>query len=833
MNRSLIDLVARLRDNVRYALRGYRRYPGFTILATLTLALGIGANSTIFGVVDRLLLRAPAHVRDPESVVRFITTARGVFSPEPFTTPLGDYKGYAALRDGARSYDNVAGFMTREVTMGLGSEARLVNATFATASLFPLIGLRPILGRFYSTDEDAEGAAPVIVLGEDLWRSQFAGDPAALGRLVTIQGTKHSVVGVAPRGFTGVDLGKVDAWLPLHSSAPAAFGHLPGLKWKDLGGYWMSFVARLKPGVTTARASAEATVLISNARGPNVSVGNDLRVSTASIIPGRDGDRSEQSRIAVWLAAMAALVLLVACANVANLLLARSVARQREIAVRLAIGATRHQLFAQLLTEGLVLAVFGGAAALVATYWTAGALRAVLLPDVAWDTSPVDGRVFAATAVVALATGIIASVVPALRASRPDVTGALKLGERSGGSVTHTATRTSLVIAQSALCVVLLVSAGLFVRSLYNLKTTDLGLDAERTLVVDMQLAATTGFSQPQVAAFYDKAAEAVRPLPGIERVSMASSHPFGHGYGGGLTIPGRDSLPTAPTGGPYEFDVSPGYFATLGTQLRRGRDFTDADRKGAQPVLIVNEALAQLYWPGVDAIGQCARISGRGDACAEIVGVVATSHRSGIRESPSLVYYVPLLQSLQSYTGRTRSLLMRTAPGADARAVARLVQRRVQSLEANLPFVKVVPLSDLLASDLQSARLGAVLFGVFGALALTIAAVGLYGVVSFGVTQRRRELGVRMALGARQSDILGLILGTGVRHALIGILLGLAVAYAGAPRLESLLYEVSPRDGIIMGSVALLLFAVSVVACVAPAWQATRVDPAMTLRSE
>jgi predicted permease len=484
-----------------------------------------------------------------------------------------------------------------------------------------------------------------------------------------------------------------------------------------------------------------------------------------------------------------------------------------------------------------VLAAIGGAAALLAAYWGAGALRTVLLPGFDWSSPPIDGRVFAATSAVTLGTGLLTGLVPALQASRPDLVGALKLGERSGGSTTHSRTRAALLVAQTTLCVVLLVAAGLFVRSLHNLRTADLGLDADRALAATVELSAVPGYTRDRIAAFFDDAAAAVRTLPDVERVSLATAYPFAFGmYGGTLELPGRpaDSLARLSRGVPYEFDVTPGYFATLGVPLRRGRDFTDADRAGAPRVLIVNEALARLYWPGEDPVGRCARIAGHGPECAEVVGVVASSHLRRVREEePSLAYFVPLAQSLDSYTGATRALLVRPRAGADPAVVAGHVRKRMQSLARDLPFVSVGSLGGRVAFELEPARLGATLFTLFGALALAVAAVGLYGVVSFGVAQRTREFGVRLALGATGGRVVRLVLREGVRYAAIGIALGLAAALAGGRLLAPFLYGVSPHELSVLGSVSAVLLAVAVVACTLPAWRATRVDPASALRSE
>jgi predicted permease len=822
-----VSLFEHVVQDLNYALRGLRRSPGFAAAVVVTLALGIGANATLFGVIDRLLLRPPDYVREPDRVVRFYTFGKSSFRKEWFSNSLGDYAGFAAIRDRATSFEHVAGFLTRKVTLGRGAEAAQLQGTLVSANFFPLLGVRPVLGRFFADDEDRETASPTLVLSEEVWRTRFGGDSTVLGRLVKVQGTQYAVVGVAPRGFTGTELTRTDLWLPMHVAARDV---LRGSQWQEEGGYWMEFVARLKPGATNARANAEASALLRQSRGAHLDIGDSLRVEVGSVIRARGPNPEPEVRTAKWLAAMSLVVLLIACANVANLLLARAVERRREIAVRVALGIGRGRLVAQLLGEGVLLAALGGLAALVVAYWSSVALRSFLLPNIVWTGWPVDTRTLGITASAALLTGLLTGLVPALQASHPDLVAGLKAGERSSGSRTHKTTRVSLLVAQAALSVVLLIGAGLFVRSLHNVQSLDLGVRADSVMIVSVDLKGI-GYTRPQVAAFFEQAAERVQGLPIAERVSLASAYSFGGSVGSGVTIPGHDSLPALPSGGPYEFDVSPGYFSTLGTRVLRGREFSAVDGARGEPVVIVNQTMADLYWPGHDPVGACVKIDGHGDACARIVGVVANARRYSLNEERQLMFYAPLAQSDSTFAGSWRALLFR--PRGDPLAAARAVREALQSLAANLPYVSVTPMSEALSPQVRPWRLGAVLFSVFGILALAVAALGLFSVVSFGVEQRRGELGIRMALGAEQGDVLRLVLREGALYAICGVAVGSLVSFALSPLAIPLLFGVSPRDPTVYGAVAGMLLLVALVASALPALRTTHVDPASVLRAE
>lgn len=814
------------RDDLRFALRSLRRRPILTTAAALTLALGIGVNATMFGIVDRLLVRPPAHVQEPERVVRFYTTAS---SPgpgqEPFTTVLADHQTYTLYRDNARSLSHVAGFMQRELTLGRGLAARQIDATLATASLFPMLGVQAVRGRFFAEEDDRASATPTVVLSHELWESQFGGRASVVGETIHVAGREYTVIGIAPPEFTGIELGTTDLWLPLHVAYPAAFGTLSG-PIERIGGFYLDLAARLRPGITSEAASAEATSLRRGNPSPS-SMQSSLTTTLGPAIEERGLDASDDVRIATWVAWMSIVVLLIACANVANLLVARAVERRREIAVRLALGVTRWRLARLVMIEALALATSGAMLAILLSLWTTDLLRATLLPDITWATRPLDPRILGATAVIALVAGVLAGFIPALRAGHGDLTPALKQGERSHGSASHAIVRRSLLVVQGALSVILLIGAGLFVRSMDQLHAVDLGIDPD-ALVAQVHLE-TAGYKEADVAAFFERAVEAVRPLPSVERVALAATTPFGSAYGSSVRIPGRDSLPELPSGGPYEYVVSPGYFATIGTSLLRGRDFSENDRAGATPVMIINETMARAYWPNENPLGQCAVLST--GVCAEVVGIVENARRFQLQEEPSALFYIPVAQSAGRHAASQRVLVARARN--NARDAARDVRVAIQSLAPNLPFVNVQPLRERIDPQLRPWRLGAVLFSTFGVIALLVGATGLYGVINFGVVQRRPEFAIRGALGQRAPAMVRSVLAEAVRYMALAVALGTLASLALGRVVESLLYGVSPYDVTVYVTVTLLLLTIALVAAAIPALRAARVNPAEALRAD
>jgi predicted permease len=807
-------------QDIRYALRALRRSPTFTLAALLCFALGIGANATMFGVVDALMFKPPAQVRDPGRVVRiYFTQSASVFGR--FTQASTSYPNFTELRDGVAGFERVAAFWTRQVEMGRGAGASQARGSLVSASYFPLLGVRPALGRFFSADEDRPGGAPVAVLSHAYWRRQYAGDSSVQGRALRVGNALYTIIGVAAEGFTGPDVQAVDIWLPV---AVAGNPLMADDALTNRGDTWIELLARLRPGVPAPQAALQATLVYRRGDAAEIWKDPTAAVELGPIQAARGPEASAGAKVSVWLAVVSALVLLIACANVANLLLARAMRRRREVALRLALGAGRWRLARQLLTESLLLALLGAAAALVVAAWAGPLIRTFVLPKDAALGSALDLRVLLFTALVALVTGVLSGLAPALRASRPDLAVALKAGEREG-TYQRSRTRAGLLVAQTSLTLVLLAGTGLFVRSLRNVLRIDIGLEPRRVMLADVNVF-NLGYTRPQVDALFQRLVERARTVPGVDRAALSMGGPFGWQFGHAIRVPGLDSIPLPKSGGPYINGVTPDFFATLGTRILRGRGFTEADRAGAAQVAVVGETMARLLWPRGDAIGKCIMLRSD-DSCAEVVGIAADQIRYDPTEGVKLQYYVPLGQQDNGH----RTLWVRTR--GDPHLVAGALQRALAGAAPDLPYVSVRPLEDLVAPEYQPRRLGATAFGLFGGLALVLAALGLYGVLAYTVAQRTQELGVRLALGAAPGDVAALVVRQGLGVAGIGVVLGTLAALGAGRVLASVLYGVSPRDPVVLASAAALLLAVAATASWVPARRAARVDPVVALRSE
>ncbi len=820
-----------LSQDLGYALRGFARQPGFATVIVATLGLGIGANAVMFGLVDRLLLKPPAHVANAAGVSRFQMTEHDASFNQTWTNESMAWLTFTDQRDHAGYFSDIAAYFTQpDMPLGRGADAGKVPVTLATPSFFRMLGVRPHLGRFYSEDEDGPGKAQTVAVVSYAYASRaFGGPDRAIGRTLFLGSQSYSVIGVAPRGFRGVDLGAVDVWVPFHAGARDVVGKSDEFR-KTYNWQWLKVLARLKPGVTRAQASDEATRVQRAAVESVVDVDHKAVASLVSLQGfERQAVSHARERVALWLASVSLVVLLIVCANVANLLLARAASRRREIAVRLALGVGRGRLVRQLLAESLLLAAGGGALALVLARWGGQLLRATLLPNVSWSDSPLDWRVAGVTALATLVTGLLTGLAPAVQASRPALTAALKSGAADVASP-RSRLRTGLLATQACLSLVLLVGAGLFVRSLWRVVHTDTGYDPRNLLVasVDLDLAA---FDRPGQLAFYDQALERLRTIPDVERASLAINSPFWTMNSTRFRLTDRDSTPRVPEGGPYYNGVSPEYFATLGMRMVRGRGFTAEDRVGSAPVMVVNQRLAQFFWPRGEPLGQCVKVGADSLPCVQVIGVVATARVDAIQEKPRAMYYVPLAQSSTMGMSRDRILFLRTR----GQPVAMIPQVRATflSMAGNLPFANIRTFQSQIDPEIQPWRLGAVMFGVFGGLALLVAALGLYSVMSYAVVQRTREFGIRSALGASGRQIVRSVLRDGLRVVLAGMAAGAAVALLGGRFLAPMLYQTSARDPVVFLVVVGTLLAASIVAVVIPALRATRVDPLTALRSD
>ena len=820
-----------LGQDLRYVLRALRHSPGFSAMVVVTLGLGIGANAAMFGIIDRLLLRGPAHIVDADRVARlYATQANGDIGP--FTYSVVGFVSYIRLRENVRTFDDLAVYSRTEATVGHGEDARRVKLGRVSWTFFPVLGVKPVVGRFFDASEDrVPRGDDVIVLDEGYWRRAYGGDRAAIGRTLVIGGVPYTIVGVAPQGFTGVELEQRDGWVPI--SLPH-WG--PGGNWSTAwDNNWLQIVGRLKPGVSAEEASADLTS--AHRRSYDGPADNTIRDATFSVAPLRydtRGKETTETRVSRWLLAVAVIVLLIACANVANLFVARAARRRREVAVRLALGVGRGRLVRLLLAESTVLALAGGGLGVALAFGGGNFVRGVLLPNVAWTDAAVDVRVLAVTAVAAILTGLLVGLVPALQGTRVALVSALKTGTRDGGSG-RSRLRTVLTVTQAALSVVLLVGTGLFVQSLWRVNRLELGLEPNRVVMLSFDWPSVPGQSQEDRAvsrvrqnSFYETALARVRALPGVERAAVVIGTPFRSSNSTALRVPGIDSIPKLAGGGPYIRSVSDDYFATAGTRVLRGREFSAADVSSGAPVAIVNETMARALWKDRDPIGQCLLIDTL--PCSSVIGVVEDARRFQLREDPAMQYYIPLgRERLLGFGGRR--LFIR--PAGDAAALGAGVRREILRLDPTIGYVTVEMMQDALDPQIRPWRLGATMFGVFGALALVVAAIGLYSVIAYLVAQRRHELGVRIALGAQVGDVAALVIRYGVGLAAVGTVIGSVLALNGARWIEPILFETSPRDPKVFAVVVGVLLIVALLASLVPAWRASRVDPIDALRSD
>lgn len=790
----------------RRLLRGGGSSAGLVVLC---FALGLGVNASLLTVLDRLLLAGPAGVKAPGDLRRlyFDLTIPGMGS---FVSGSTSYPNYADLRAAATGFSDLAAYFPTEVPVGHGAGARKVSAALVSESFFPLLGVEPAAGRLFTGKE----RAPVAVVSGRMARRLSGGEDVPLGAKVLVGGQVYTIVAVLPREFTGVELSPVDLWLPLDAAAQVGMGS----SWREQrGSSFLEIVGRLSPGATEPQAEGQASGVFQRALRQD-DPQTTARVSTGPIQRATGPSDPAGRRLAFWLTGASFLVLLIACGNVAHLLVVRNLGRRRELALKLALGCGRGRLVAASLGESLVLATLGAAAALALYVPGLRLMQWLLLPS---DVILQPARSLAILAGLLPAAGVLAGLAPALWASREQPAEVLKTG---GSAVAGPSGALRILVAfQVALTLLALVGAGLFLLSLRRVAGVHLGFEAERVVVAVFDTAPATPMGE--VERRYREALEGLLRMPGVERASLAAGIPFSSSFALTLAVPGRD-LPRPPTGGPYVNAVSPGFFRTLGTRLRRGRMFEE--REG-DPVAIVNETMARLVWPREEPVGECLQIGGADAPCATVVGVVEDAVRSRLGEASTPQYYIPLSQAPALLS--SRALFVRSAEGA--RLESEAIRRQILALSPNLPYVEVFRLADLAATQARPWRAGMVVFSLFGALALVLSVVGVHGTVAQAVARRTRELGIRFALGAPWRAAVRSLVAPTLSAAAVGAAVGLGAALLAGSYLQPLLFEVSARDLRVLALSVLLVLLVAWVAAYAPARRVRRIAPADVLREE
>ncbi len=823
-----------LRHDVRYAIRGLRLKPGFALAVVTTLGLGIGANAAMFGIVDRLLFRPPPLLKDPSTVHRvyLYDTYRGKES----VSGVSEYVRYTDLAKWTTSFSRTTGYTERDLAVGVGEASREMPIGVVSASFFGLFDAPPALGRYFTDAEDQPpSGTAVAVLSYPMWQVQYGGRGNVLGTTIQIGPVIYTVIGVAAPGFVGLWSEEPPAaYIPITNYGSTVALDLIRLTrpwWETYSWGWMDMLVRRKPGVTIEAANADVTQAFlksyrsemeEHTRATPIEIARPHGV-VASVLHDRGPNASSVAKVATWVAGMSVIVLLVACANVANLLLARALRRRREIAVRLALGIRRGRLLTQLLTESLLLGVLGGALGLVLAHWGGAALRAGLMAKSEAPTGLRDPRTVLYAAAAAVAVGLLTGLAPVLQARRADLTSDLKAGSREG-TYTRSRARTGLLVLQGALSVLLLIGAGLFVRSLRNVRGVRLGYDVDPLMIVNLHMRGVQ-LDSARTVALRLRLLDAAREIPGVEHTSLETSMPFWSMWSTGLYVEGIDTVRKL---GRFDLNaVSPDYFATVGTRLLRGRGITDQDVEAAPRVMVVSQAMGRVLWPDKDPIGQCIKVGADTMPCTFVVGVAENIKEQSLSADSGFYYYLSAAQWAPNNGG----LFVRTR--GDASRFQETVRKRLQQEMPGASYVTLTPFADILGPQTRSWQLGATMFVAFGGLALVLAAVGLYGVIAYNVTQRTHELGVRVALGAQGTDVVRLVVSDGLRIAGIGVAVGAAVALWGARWVEPLLFRESPRDPTVFGAVVLMLVGVAAFASWVPARRAARVDPNVALRTE
>ena len=810
----------RLVQDGRFGFRMLRRAPGFSIVAILCLTLGIGANAVVSGWMEGILFRPYPGVANQDRLVDVAGTANG----ESGFTDLS-FPDFTDLEKGSTLFDAFIVSKIIGTTLTSGDRAERLVGLMVSPNYFQALGVRPVLGRGFAPDEGiGRNAHPVTVISYGEWKTRFRGDPAIIGKTQQYNNVSHVIVGVAPEGFLGTFVGySMQFWVP--TSMQAAFDP-GGYKLEDRGARWIEGFALLKRGVTLDQAQAEISAAAKRLDSdyPDIDRGRGVRLlplwrstfdNAQNLLP--------TLRIGIG---VALFVLLIACANVANLLLVRSFVRRHEITVRLALGAGRTRLVRQLFTEAMLLSLVATGCGVLMAYWLRNALT-LFFPSTGGIVYTIHGdfdwRVWLLSAAVGIGSVIVFAAVPALQSSRADLSTALKSDTRSAsGHRDRSRLRSALVVFQVALSFVLLVGAGLVFESLQSLRSASPGFSTREVLTTAINLFAA-GYDSTRAKSFDDRLLQGVRAIGGVEGAALARSTPFANRpYDGGpIAVDGFDPKPDEQPAASYN-SVTPGYFATMGIELLSGRDFTSGDDESSEPVAIVGETMVAQFWRGENPIGKRLQVQGK---WRQVVGVAKNIKFESLLDAPKALFYVPLRQNFSTQV----AVFIRTSKSPDA--LTANLTREIHALDPRIAPYEVITMREQVARATSAQRVAVVLLGLFGALAVLLASIGLYGMMAYAVSQRSRELGLRTALGAAPSALLRLVLSDGLALTAVGIFLGGAVAVAATRLLAYMLYKVSPRDPVAFVAALVVMILAALVACLMPAWRASRTDPVKALR--
>jgi putative ABC transport system permease protein len=804
-------------QDLRFGLRQLLVKPGFTAIATLSLALGIGANTAIFSLVDAVLLR-PLPFHDPDRLAIVWEDAAKIGFPRNTPAPAN----YADWKAQNQVFEDMAALNWRVYNLTDEGEPEKVEAQGVTANFFTLLGVKPELGRVFTQDEDKPDGNKVALLSYGLWRRRFGGDPGLIGKEILLDGQKHTVIGVAPPGFQFLSK-ETSLWVPMAFSPQEL---------ANRGGHYLTVVARMKPGVGLRQANADIAAIMQriNRDNPQSWSGFELGSIVVSLREQLAGD--VRPALIVLLVAVG-FVLLIACSNIANLLLSRGSARYREIAVRAALGAGRNRIVRQLLTESVLLAVAGGVSGLFLAWLSFSFLKQIIPVAMALNAGiRIDAKVFAFTLLLSLLTGIIFGLAPALQAAKVDLNEALKQsGGRGGTGAGHRRLRNTLVVIEIALALVLLVGAGLLIQAFLRLRSLDIGVNSENALTLRTTLPRNKYSELPKRDAFYRRVLESVRALPGVVSAGYTTAAPLTwKGGTNGFTIEGREQGPGQDA---QNRQISAGYLETLGVKLQRGRFFDGRDDTQAQPVAIINETMARQFWPGENPLNKRFKLGPVGSPrpWITIVGVIGDIKDMGLEAPAKAEMFLPYQQLPDMLWNMPRDLIVRVT--GDPMSVAAAARQAIWSVDPGQPVSNIRTMDEILAEEVAQRRIGMTLLAAFAALALALASLGIYGVLSYSVAQRTQEIGIRMALGAGRKEVLRIVLADGMRLATAGVVIGLGVSLALTRLMAGLLFGVSASDPLTLAGVTLLLITVALVACFIPARRATKVDPMAVLRGE